>query len=168
MLRQVAADHSDYCMLLKDVYFIETGKEAIPIVMPTVILSTLMLLTIGAIFILIEFSAHNEQAAEYERTHHTWIVEGLLPGCAFVATIPMVVVLFLAAIGRLHRPFIHFGAVPGGGDRGRSNKHGGTSPFHIHLKKGGLNETVEDLVEWIRGAAIISRQVRRSPSTQSE
>ena len=74
------------------------------------------------------------------------------------ASILLVSLLGIAACGKLQRPYVHFGAAPGGGDRGRANHHGGTSPFYISLKRGGMGTTLEEIVDWVRGAAVISRQ----------
>ena len=74
------------------------------------------------------------------------------------ASMLLVSLLGIAACGKLQRPYVHFGAAPGGGDRGRANHHGGTSPFYISLKRGGMGTTLEEIVDWVRGAAVISRQ----------
>ena len=64
----------------------------------------------------------------------------------------------LACTGRLRRPFIHLGCIPGGSEHGRANDLGGTSPFYITLKKGTRPEDAQILADWIRGAAVLSRQ----------
>ena len=56
------------------------------------------------------------------------------------------------------RPYVHLGCSPGGGENGRKNSFGGTSPFHIQLRKGETVEEARKLADWVRGAAITSRQ----------
>ena len=75
-----------------------------------------------------------------------------------IACLPLVLVALLVATNKLRRPYVHLGCWPGGGHNGRKNSLGGSSPFHITLRKGENIEAARDLADWVRGAAAKSRQ----------
>jgi uncharacterized membrane protein len=78
-----------------------------------------------------------------------------------LSVLPGLLVGVAACCGFLKRPYLHIGCNPGGG-RGNSNNlgSGSASPFYIMLGA-GAGSSMKDartLAEWIRSAAILSRQ----------
>ena len=51
----------------------------------------------------------------------------------------------LVCTNKLRRPYVHLGCWPGGGHNGRKNSLGGSSPFHITLKKGAPFSSAQNL-----------------------
>ena len=165
---ELATSTDDYNILLQDIYFIETGHDA----MTGIVINSTVVFVVGLCVALLtymyamaskieeeEYGVHLlggvDEADESKRRESLYAVasEEFVLAC-----VPIVVVVLLAATNKLRRPYVHLGCLPGGGQNGRKNSLGGGSPFHITLKKGDTIEAARDLADWVRGAAAKSRQ----------
>ena len=158
--RNAAENTSDYCVLHADCYFIETGTAVMGGV-------DSLFAAVGWIFVLGLVSTVSWMlsiVAEIDRdpaVHSSDQHDRLVSACAWGAVasiLPGVLVCVVAFTGMLRKPYLHIGTSPGGGARGRSNTLGSSSPFYIMLARGTKLDDARTLADWIRGAAILSRQ----------
>ena len=155
--QQLATNSSDYCILLQDIYFIETGYaadgNAVLISLAIAVVGLIATCLCGVILQTVgDLSGQGKDAELKEDIVHV-SVAGVL-----ASFLPFIFVSFLGAIGKLRKPYIHLGCTPGGGAHGNSNYLGGSSPFYISLRRSAKIEDAEVLAEWIRSAAVLSRQ----------
>jgi hypothetical protein len=122
--------HDDYCVLLQDIYFIETGWIAVNHYITAAVFFLVFGLTASVVFVIALDNRAELTGDATSDAHHDKLVTYGIQGVA-ISLAPMAIVIFMAISGKLRRPYLHLGVSPGGGEHGRKNTLGSNSPFFM-------------------------------------